>query len=86
LPENPFLDEFHVQNLNPNRTCRSAGEFDGGGDLRSVQYLTQPVDVLSRGRARAASSAPVVITFPTAASTPRRSPAGDARRRRAISA
>jgi SAM-dependent methyltransferase len=64
LAENPFLDEFYVQNLNrdPHLPFGEA-EFDGAAICVSVQYLTRPVDVLREVARVLRPGAPVIITF-----------------------
>jgi SAM-dependent methyltransferase len=64
LAENPFLDEWHVQNLNRDPTLPFAdGEFDGAAICVSVQYLTRPIEVLREAGRVLRPGAPVVITF-----------------------
>jgi SAM-dependent methyltransferase len=47
LAENPFLDEWHVQNLNDEPHLPFADEeFDGAAICVSVQYLTRPIELL----------------------------------------
>ena len=64
LAENPFLDEFHVQNLNrdPRLPFRD-GEFDGAAICVSVQYLVRPIEVLREVGRVLRPAAPLVITF-----------------------
>jgi SAM-dependent methyltransferase len=64
LEKNPRLDEFVVQNLNRIPELPFGGaEFDGVGVCVSIDYLTQPVEVLREvGRVLGVGS-PVVITF-----------------------
>jgi SAM-dependent methyltransferase len=64
LAENPFLDEWHVQNLNrephlPFGDC----EFDGAAICVSVQYLTRPVEVLREVGRVLRPASPLVISF-----------------------
>jgi SAM-dependent methyltransferase len=64
LAENPFLDEWHVQNLNRDSHLPFGdGEFDGAAICVSVQYLTRPVDVLREVGRVLRPAAPLVITF-----------------------
>jgi SAM-dependent methyltransferase len=64
LAENPFLDEFHVQNLNIDPVLPYGdGEFDGAAICVSVQYLTRPVEVLRDIGRVLRPAAPLVITF-----------------------
>lgn len=64
LRRNPRLDEYVVQNL--NRTPRlpfGHEEFDGAGICMSIDYLTQPVEVLQEvGRVLKVGS-PLIVTF-----------------------
>lgn len=64
LRRNPRLDEYVVQNL--NRTPRlpfGHEEFDGAGICVSIDYLTQPVEVLQEvGRVLKVGS-PLIVTF-----------------------
>src|SRR5690348_5753396 len=47
LAENPFLDEWHVQDLNCDPHLPFAtGEFDGAAICVAVQHLTRPCDVI----------------------------------------
>ena len=60
LAENPFLDEWRVQELNRNpRLPFAAGEFDGAALCVSVQHLTRPGrgDPRSRAGAQAGGAA-----------------------------
>jgi len=64
LAENPFLDEWHVQNLNRDPHLPFAdGEFDGAAICVSVQYLTRPVEVMREVGRVLRPRAPLVITF-----------------------
>lgn len=64
LARNPRLDEYLVQDLNqnPKLPFRDA-EFDGAGICVSIQYLTQPVEVLREAGRALRDGAPLVITF-----------------------
>jgi SAM-dependent methyltransferase len=64
LAENPFLDEWYVQNLNLDPHLPFGdGEFDGAAICVSVQYLTRPVEVLREIGRVLRSAAPLIITF-----------------------
>jgi SAM-dependent methyltransferase len=64
LAENPFLDEWHVRNLNRDPALPFAdGEFDGAAICVSVQYLTRPVEVLREVGRVLRPGSPLVITF-----------------------
>jgi SAM-dependent methyltransferase len=64
LKENPRLDAHVVQDLNANPTLPFGdGEFDGMGCCVSIDYLTQPVEVLREvGRILKVGS-PAIISF-----------------------
>jgi SAM-dependent methyltransferase len=64
LAENPFLDEWRVQDLNRDPTLAFAGgEFDGAAICGAVQYLTRPGEVIREiGRVLKPGS-PMVLTF-----------------------
>jgi SAM-dependent methyltransferase len=64
LAENPFLDEWRVQDLNRDPALPfSGGEFDGAAICGSVQYLTRPGEVIREiGRVLRPGS-PLVVTF-----------------------
>ncbi len=64
LAENPFLDEWRVQDLNSNPVLPVAsGEFDGATICAAVQYLARPAEVL-RDMARVLRpGAPLIVTF-----------------------
>jgi len=64
LAANPRLTARVVQDLNAQPTLPfDDGQFDGAGLCVSVQYLTQPVAVLSEVGRVLAPGAPLVITF-----------------------
>jgi SAM-dependent methyltransferase len=64
LAENPFLDEWHVLNLNRDpRLPFGEAEFDGAAICVSVQYLTRPVVVLREVGRVLRPGAPLIITF-----------------------
>ena len=64
LRRNERLDSYVVQNLNTNpRLPFGSGEFDGAGICVSVDYLTNPVEVLREvGRVLKAGT-PLITTF-----------------------
>jgi SAM-dependent methyltransferase len=64
LAENPFLDEWHVQNLNrePHLPFADA-TFDGAAICVSIQYLVRPVEVLREVGRVLRPGAPLVITY-----------------------
>lgn len=64
LQNNPRLDEYVVQNLNekPKLPFGNA-EFDGCGTCVSIDYLTQPIEVLRDLGLVLKPGAPVIITF-----------------------
>jgi SAM-dependent methyltransferase len=64
LAENPFLDEWHVQNLNREpRLSFGDATFDGAAICVSIQYLVRPVDVLREVARVLRPQAPLVITY-----------------------
>lgn len=64
LAENPFLDEWHVQNLNADPCLPFAdGEFDGAAICVSVQYLTRPIELLRDVGRVLRKGAPLVVAF-----------------------
>jgi SAM-dependent methyltransferase len=64
LAENPFLDEWHVQNLNDEPHLPFAdGEFDGATICVSVQYLTRPIELLRDVGRVLRIGAPLVVAF-----------------------
>lgn len=64
LEENPFLDEWHVQNLNTQpRLPFAEAEFDAAAICVSVQYLTRPAEVLREVGRVLRPGGPVIITF-----------------------
>ena len=64
LAENPFLDEWRVQDLNRNpRLPFAAGEFDGAALCVSVQHLTRPAEVIREVGRVLKPGAPLVVTF-----------------------
>lgn len=64
LAENPFLDEWRVQDLNRNPTLPfGAGEFDGATICGAIQYLRRPGEVIREIARVLRPGAPLVITF-----------------------
>src|SRR5690349_13437029 len=64
LAENPFLDEWHVQDLNCNPNLPFAtGEFDGAAICVSVQHLTRPCEVIREAGRVLKPGAPLIVTF-----------------------
>ena len=64
LAENPFLDEWRVQDLNGNpRLPFAAGEFDGAAMCAALQYLTRPAEVIRDIGRVLKPGAPLVVTF-----------------------
>ena len=64
LAENPFLDEWHVQDLNcdPNLPFATA-EFDGAAICVSVQHLRRPCEVIREAGRVLKPGAPLIVTF-----------------------
>ncbi len=64
LTENPFLDEWRLQDLNHDpRLPFAAGEFDGATLCVAVQHLTRPGDVIREVGRVLKPGAPLVVTF-----------------------
>lgn len=64
LAENPFLDEWRVQDLNCNPCLPFAtAEFDGAAICVSVQHLTRPCEVIREAGRVLKPGAPLVVTF-----------------------
>jgi SAM-dependent methyltransferase len=64
LAENPFLDEWHVQDLNCNpRLPFATAEFDGAAVCVSVQHLTRPCEVIREAGRVLKPGAPLIVTF-----------------------
>jgi SAM-dependent methyltransferase len=64
LAENPFLDEWRVQDLNRDpRLPFAGGEFDGATLCVAVQHLTRPRDVIREVGRVLKPGAPLVVTF-----------------------
>lgn len=64
LSENPFLDEWLVQDLNrdPHLPFATA-EFDGAAICVSIQYLTRPREVIREAGRLLKPGAPLIVTF-----------------------
>jgi SAM-dependent methyltransferase len=64
LAENPFLDEWHVQDLNSDSCLPFAtAEFDGAAICVSVQHLTRPCEVIHESGRVLKPGAPLIVTF-----------------------
>jgi SAM-dependent methyltransferase len=64
LAENPFLDEWHVQDLNDDPRLRfAAGEFDGAALCVSIQQLTRPAELIREVGRVLKPGAPLVVAF-----------------------
>jgi SAM-dependent methyltransferase len=64
LSENPFLDEWRVQDLNRDQVLPfAAGEFDGATICGAIQHLTRPSEVLREIARVLRPGAPLVVTF-----------------------
>jgi SAM-dependent methyltransferase len=64
LAENPFLDEWRVQNLNRNPFLPfAASEFDGATICAAIQYLARPAEVLRDIARVLRPGAPLIVTF-----------------------
>ena len=64
LAENPFLDEWHLQDLNCDpRLPFAAGEFDGAAICVAVQHLTRPCEVIREAGRVLKPGAPLIVTF-----------------------
>jgi len=64
LAENPFLDEWRVQDLNsdPNLPFATA-EFDGAAICVAVQHLRRPCEVIREAGRVLKPGAPLIVTF-----------------------
>ena len=83
LAENPFLDEWRVQDLNRNPFLPfAASEFDGATICAAIQYLARPAEVLRDIARVLRPGAPLISRFRTVASRQRRSVAGACTTRR----
>ena len=64
LAENPFLDEWRVQDLNCNpRLPFATAEFDGAAICMSIQHLTRPCEVIREVGRVLKPGAPLIVTF-----------------------
>lgn len=64
LAENPFLDEWRVQDLNSNPSLPYGnGEFDGAAVCGAIQHLTRPAEVIREIGRVLRPGAPLVVTF-----------------------
>src|SRR6266567_3069124 len=64
LAENPFLDEWRVQNLNSNPTLPFAtSEFDGATICAAIQHLARPGEVIREIARVLRPGAPLIVTF-----------------------
>jgi SAM-dependent methyltransferase len=64
LMENPRLDEYVVRDLNVEPTLPFGdGEFEGVGCCVSIDYLTQPVEVLREVGRVLKVGGPLIVTF-----------------------
>jgi SAM-dependent methyltransferase len=64
LAENPFLDEWRMQDLNRDpRLPFAGGEFDGATLCVAVQHLSRPRDVIREIGRVLRPGAPLVVTF-----------------------
>lgn len=64
LSENPFLDEWRVQDLNRDPVLPFAGgEFDGATICGAIQNLTRPGELLREVGRVLRPGAPLVVTF-----------------------
>jgi len=64
LSENPFLDEWRVQDLNRNPILPFAtGEFDGATICAAVQHLARPGEVIRDIARVLRPGAPLIVTF-----------------------
>ena len=64
LTENPFLDDWRVQNLNANPTLPfGTGEFDGATLCGAIQHLARPGEVIREIARVLRPGAPLIVTF-----------------------
>jgi len=64
LAENPFLDEWRVQDLNHEPQLPfTSGEFDAAAICAAVQHLTRPSEVIREIGRVLRSGSPLVVTF-----------------------
>src|SRR5436309_6737053 len=64
LQENPFLDDWRVQDLNSNPILPfGTGEFDGATLCAAIQHLARPAEVIRELARVLRPGAPLIITF-----------------------
>lgn len=64
LAENPFLDQWRLQDLNANPFLPFAsGEFDGATICAAIQYLARPAEVLREIARVLRPGAPLIVAF-----------------------
>ncbi|MFI4947426.1 MAG: class I SAM-dependent methyltransferase [Alphaproteobacteria bacterium] len=64
LAENPFLDEWRLQNLNSNPILPFAtGEFDGATICAAIQHLARPGEVIREIARVLRPGAPLIVAF-----------------------
>jgi SAM-dependent methyltransferase len=64
LAENPFLDDWRVQDLNGNPFLPFAsGEFDGATICAAIQNLARPAEVIREIARVLRPGAPLIVTF-----------------------
>jgi SAM-dependent methyltransferase len=64
LAENPFLDEWRVQDLNQNPVLPFGNsEFDGAAICGAIQHLTRPAEVIREVGRVLRPGAPLIVTF-----------------------
>ena len=64
MAENPFLDEWRVQNLNGNPSLPfPTGEFDGATICGAIQHLARPAEVIREVARVLKPGAPLIVTF-----------------------
>jgi SAM-dependent methyltransferase len=64
LSENPFLDDWRVQDLNANPKLPFAdGEFDGATLCVAIQHMTRPGELIREIARVLRPGAPLVVTF-----------------------
>ena len=64
LAENPFLDEWRVQDLNQNPVLLFGdSEFDGAAICGAIQHLTRPAELIREVGRVLRPGAPLIVTF-----------------------
>ncbi len=64
LAENPFLDEWRIQDLNSNPILPfTTGEFDGATICVAIQHLARPGEVIREIARVLRPGAPLIVTF-----------------------